>query len=167
MKTIIYVLILFFSVTSLSLAQFRHMYYPDGTRYEGTSKSYNQLDSELVAGIPIHLYLTPNADGTVGFKMFTDTPVWVDTEHPEDIKELIASFDLSEYLHGWQFENDLRSCIQKRNLTDLYLLQSLGAPDRKVSMGSAEQALEEWYYRDLGAFLYLDQGIVTRYVKVN
>jgi len=161
------VLLLLFVCATVSNAQ-NLFYYPDGKKYIGKAKTINDINKELAKGLPVYKHFPRIKDdySAVGFKMFTDIPIWVITEHPKRIKEYINSFDLSEFLHSWEFEFEIEMCIEKGNLTDIYLLESLGRPDKKTKLGTAKITLEEWYYSNFGISFYLTDGIVTSYIKV-
>jgi hypothetical protein len=137
-------------------------------RYSGKAKTINQLNRELAKSTPVYVFnLGEETDYTVvGFRMFTDKPIWVITKHPKQIQDYISKFSLSDFLQGWEFTFEIEKCIKEHNLTDLYLLQSLGRPDKKITLGDSKTTIEEWQYHSLGVSLFLTNGVVSRYLKV-
>ena len=148
------------------VAQIDDMYFPDGAKYKGKSKNINQLNAELFKNIPIYDYFTQ--DGTdypvVGFKLFTNEPLWIMTKHPDKIKKYIAEFNLSDFLTGWEFESELKKGIEKKYLTDLYILTTLGKPDKRISMGDTKKSYEQWTYANYGTSLYFENSVLVRYI---
>jgi hypothetical protein len=144
------------------------IYYPDGKLYVGKSETIHQLNEEFAKGIPVYIFHTKSKDDftTVGFKMFTNKPIWVITKNPEHIQKYVNEFNLLDFLNSWEFKFEIDRCIEKRNLTDLFLLQSLGKPDKKIIYGESKNTIEEWQYYSLGISLLITNSIVTRYIKV-
>jgi hypothetical protein len=163
------VFLLVLLVTSVNFLRAQnHFYLPDGTKYSGKAKTINQINAELAKSLPVYVFLggTETDDAVVGYKMFTNKPIWVITKNPKRIQEYILKFSLEAFLHSWEFTSGIEKCIKERTLTDRYLLQSLGKPDKKITLGDATTTLEEWQYHSLSISLFLTNGVVTRYLKV-
>ncbi len=159
--------ILLMITTSTLFAQ-SQIYFSNGKKYRGKAQTINQLNAEIAKGIPVYTHIAKVGDdlSTVGFKMFTDEPLWVITEHPQNIKQQIASFSLQEFFDSWKFESAIESCIKNRNLTDLYLLQTLGKPASRTRTSDGNNSIEQWTYANLGISFFLINGVTARYVKV-
>lgn len=104
---------------------------------------------------------------SVGFKMLTKTPIWVITQQPKSIPQLIKSFNYSKYLSSSEVEMDLDRMIKDKALTDLYLSQSFGPPDNRVKSSDGNHTIELWQYSKIRLTIYFIDGIAYRYDRIN
>jgi hypothetical protein len=148
-------------------------YYPDGRPYKRQAVNMNDINKDFdnCGRVKIETPFCsqePGADclTSVGYKLFTDTPLWVLTNSPEKIPEAVKAFNVREYLLSWEFESDLETFIKKKCLTDAFILKTLGAPDDRSKYFSQSIEFENWYYEPLGLKLTLTKGIVTSYTKI-
>jgi len=144
-------------------------YYPDGTKYKGTARNIGQINKELEKLGRVYI-VTPYTDNgdyltSVGYILFTDKPLWVLTDSPDKIKDAITRFDLPEFLASWKFEFELENHVKKGVLTDLFILETLGAPTNRTKYFDHNLSVEVWSYESLSLVLTLKRGIVTGYTK--
>lgn len=148
------------------------MYYANGKKYTGAAKNIGELNKEFDKYDRIYVY---NPEGKefidnltrVGFKLFTDNPFWVITKDSTNIQKAINSFDLKEYFNSsWRFQFDLENHIKEGTLTDLFILETLGAPNDKSKYFDGIITIENWQYSRFGVTLTLKNGIVVSYIKI-
>lgn len=158
-------------LTLVSLAQDgRTFYHPNGEVYQTSAKTIGELNQEIEEYGRVHVHIPAALEtdiSIVSFKLFTSTPLWVLTDNPKNIDTAIASFNLNEYFSSYLFENDLQSFIEKGSLTDLYILNSLGAPNIRTAYFDKDVSLEDWNYSALGLTLTFSSGVLVSYVKTN
>lgn len=143
-------------------------YYPDGTKYKGTAKTIAQISKELEEHGRVYVDIQSSSEDeftTVGYKLFTNKPLWILTDKPDKLKVAITKFDLNEFLTSWEFESELEKYIKKGLLSDIFILETLGGPtDRKKYFDSSVE-FENWTYDNLSITLTLKKGIVTSYIR--
>jgi hypothetical protein len=162
-------LILVCFYTYPAFAQIDNIYFPDGSKYKGKSKNINQLNAELFKNIPIYDYFTQDGDDypVVGFKLFTNKALWIMTKHPNNIKKYIAKFNLSDFFEGWEFEEALKKGIEKKYITDIYIAETLGKPDKRISIGDANKSIEQWDYDQYRVSLFFENSLLVRYLIIH
>ena len=141
-------------------------YYPDGKKYTGKAKSIGELNNELEERGRIYYHLfESNGDFTsVGFKLFTNKPIWVQTKDSTKIDSAILSFDLNKFF-TYDFERELESNVKEKTLTKDFILETLGQPDRKIKIGENISNIENWTYTALGVRLKFDSESLVSYRK--
>lgn len=144
------------------------MYYPDGKKYKGTAKTIGELNKQLEKRGRVYVYNPFPEDNftMVGYKLFTDKPLWVMTEDTAKILPAAKSLGLDEFFQSSMFEIELQSAIKKRVLDDAFILETLGQPQQKEKYFDKDIALENWKYTSLGLSLTLKSGIVISYIKI-
>lgn len=169
--TCLRVILLLTTIAPLASAQLP-FYYPDGKPYKRKAVNINDINSDFGPCGLVKLHTPfcsdqPSADclTTVGYKLFSNTPLWVLTEEPDRIPDAIRAFDVRKYLLSWEFEFDLKAFIEKKCLTDAFILETLGPPDDRSKYYSQSLEFENWDYKALRLTLTLQKGIVTAYIK--
>ena len=153
-------------VVTASTQSEQWLYYPDGSPIETSANTINDVHAEFFPGIPFYTHIAPleGVQGDVIFKLFTDEPLFVITNQPEKITELIDSFDLQEFLHSWQFTAEIDTNIEN-GISDIYVLETLGPPDDKISSSDGSTQIEQWHYAPYGLTLFFTNGLVSSYVE--
>lgn len=145
-------------------------YYPNGELYPHTGKTLEDVNFELEEHGRVYMHIPKDiGEGTflVGFKLFTNTPLWVATRDKTRIQSAIDSFELDEFLQSYKFEMELENYIEKGTLTDLYILETLGPPDNRDKYFDKNIQVENWTYTDLGIKLTIENGAATSYIKID
>jgi hypothetical protein len=143
-------------------------YYPDGTKYKGTAKNIAQINKELEEQGRVYVDIQSSSTDnftTVGYKLFTNKPLWILTDNPDKVNDAITRFDLNDLMTSWKFESELEKYIKKGVLTDIFILETLGPPTNQAKYFDSNIAVENWTYDNLSLTLTLKKGIVTSYVK--
>jgi len=168
------ILIIFtFTISTFLLGQNNGLknafYLPNGEKYIGIAHTMGEINLEMeeYGRVYIYTYRKNDFSTDVGFKLFTDEPLWILTTDTNLIENAIKSFNLYEYLNSWEFEFDLERYIKMKTLTDIFILETIGKPDKTVKRVDSDSSLENWYYYDLGITLTLTNGIVTSYISIN
>src|SRR5687768_3383691 len=173
MKTFLLV-VMSLLITIRSHAQFNDMvfYYQDGKPYVRACTSIVDINNDFDKAGRIKTISPICWDSVrydcfivIGFKLFTDQPLWVFTNSSEDIKQLTRTFDYDAYLKSYEFEHDLKQHISKKTLTGVFILETLGPPNKQVKSEGRPDSLERWYYDDLRVILTLKNGFVLSYDK--
>lgn len=114
-----------------------------------------------------HDYLTDKFNNDheveVFFKLFTNEPILIRCKHPENIKKYVSSFNLKNYFNSWQFESDLSYYIKAKTLTDIYVIKTLGQPDKKTKAVDANNTIETFFYNKLTTAITFTNSIATQY----
>jgi hypothetical protein len=97
--------------------------------------------------------------GRVFFRLFTDTPLYVFTNHPERIKKYISMHSLEKYYHSLGFLWDLNKRIEKKDLTINYVLKTIGQPNKREQKIITEKVTEILYYNRYNIRLIFIDGI--------
>src|SRR5690606_13455699 len=97
-----------------STRMFIKMWQPQSNPHSNISYYCNELLTQFSLQTPCGLVKLhtpfcsdqPSADclTTVGYKLFSNTPLWVLTEEPDRIPDAIRAFDVRKYLLSWEFE---------------------------------------------------------------
>lgn len=153
-------------VVTASTQSEQWFYYPDGSPIETNANSINDVHAEFFPNIPsyTHIGSLEAVQGDVIFKLFTDEPLFFVTNQPEEIPEIIDSFDLQEFLNSWQLTNEIEAHIED-GLTDLFMLETLGPPNDKTTTSDGSTRIEQWYYEPYNLTLFFTNGSVSRYVE--
>ncbi|WP_299798540.1 hypothetical protein [uncultured Maribacter sp.] len=144
-------------------------YMGDGTEYSGTGKNINQLNNEVEEHGRVYTYDADLKDGNsmtmVGFKLFTNEPLWVLTDDKSSIQEGIDSYNIDDFLSSYQCEMEIEKFIEKGSLTDIFILETLGQPNKKSKYYDQDIQIDLWTYRDIGTTFSFRKGIVKSYTK--
>ncbi len=140
-------------------------YYPDGANYKGDANNIGQINAELEENGRVYI-LSPYADTLmmVGYKLFTDKPLWVLTENPSIINNALGKFDLADFMESWEFEFELKKHIEEEVLSDIFIIETLGGPTSRVKYFDKNTELEIWTYDELLLSLTLRDGVVVSYI---
>lgn len=145
-----------------------YFYTPDGKRIPETFGTIGKLNLAMEEHGRVFSFTQENNTGNfeiVGFKLFTNIPLWIYCYDPNNIKSLINSFNIEEFLHSWKLEFELKSYIKKGTLSDIFILQTLGQPNNKATYFDKQIQVANWTYSNLGVTLVLKNGIVSSYIK--
>ncbi|MEO7990145.1 MAG: hypothetical protein ABI663_11420 [Chryseolinea sp.] len=146
-------------------------YYPDGKKYNGKAANMEQISKELEPQGRVLIVAPFTDDGdyltTIGYKLFTNKPLWVLTQTPEKIKEAIEVFSIEEFFESYKFELELEKGIKARTLTDAFILETLGQPNKRTKYFDNSIEFQNWTYDIHNLELTLKKGIVTAYIRSN
>lgn len=146
-------------------------YNTNGTPYKRDCKNISDINKDFDKHGRIKTYFAKcdsvDCGIAIGFKLFTKEPLWALIDNPDKIKKVIDSFWFNQYLQGWEFESDLEKFIKKGVLSDSYIIETLGAPDKRAKLFSNNISFETWKYIDLNIELTLKGGIVVGYIKID
>lgn len=167
----IYTLVFLISMSlTASYAQSLGFYYPDGKKYLGQAKNIAQLNKELEDHGRVYRVAPLADDGdvvtSVGYKLFTSTPLWVMTDDPKKVPKALEKFDLDEFLTSWKMETELEAHIKKGTLSDIFILETLGGPNSRQKYFDANIEFERWTYNNLDLMLTFKKGIVVSYIRL-
>lgn len=151
--------------TLTSLAQQAHVYYPNGELYESSHHLLEQINKEFDVHNRVY-HFTPFAGRgddltTVGFLLFTDSALWVQTSRKAMIDSAVAAFDLNRFYQSNEFRIELDAFIAKGVLDDVFITNTIGAPEKKRTIKTKDGEFERWYFPRLGVDLILEENIVT------
>lgn len=168
MKTLI--LILVFFLTPVCLSQAVEVYLPDGSKLLTNNKSFGKIlkDYEPEGRTTLHI---PNSEvkdavDMVYFKFLTKKPLIIITKDPSRIKDDINSFDFIDYMTGFLVEMDIEKYVEKKVLTDTYLLKTLGLPDKKPKDVTGNRTFELWYYYKYNLVFKILNSYVIGYLRL-
>jgi len=117
------------------LTDFRSIFLTE-TKYQGNARSIGEIDKEVESNGRVYTFTPFMKEGdnltTIGYKLFTDKPLWILTRRPERIDEALTKFSLSEFLTSYQFEITLGRHIKSKNLDDAFILETLGQPTKRT-----------------------------------
>ncbi len=151
-----------------SFAQQAHVYYPNGELYESSHHLLEQINKEFDIHQRVY-HFTPFAGQgddltTVGFLLFTDSALWVQTSRKTIIDSAVAAFDLGRFYQSNEFRIELDAFIAKGVLNDVFIMNTIGAPEKKRTIKTKEGEFERWYFPRLGVDLILEESIVTHHI---
>ena len=173
MKTIILTLSILLSATICFGQEESSLtfYYPNGEKYVGKANTMKKICNETEKYGRIYNYMVPDkfaGVSDIGFLLFTNEVKWVlayDTTNYDNIKKAARSFNLNEYFNSFKFEMDLEKYIERKNLSDIFILQTLGKPNDAVKRHNTNYSIELWTYNRLGLTLKFRDGIVIEYTR--
>lgn len=169
MKTVVLLgLVLLSHVTLLAQSNDMLFYYPDGKPYKRLCTGIADISADFDKEGRIKTFSPMCWDSArydcftvIGYKLFTDQALWVFTNSDEDITKLARSFDYQKYLGSSSFYLDLNDHIKKRTLTEGFILETLGSPDRIDGDGNDDRGTKSWTYAKLGVVLIFEDGLVA------
>ena len=170
MKRTIITIVCLLLITSVFSQKKTITFYPDGKPYKGESNTIGQLKAEFEDQGRVYLF-APYTDQddyltSIAFKLFTDEPLWVLIEDSTQIPQAIKCFNLNEFFQSWKFDYELIHYIKEGTLSDIFIIQTLGQPDRKTKSFDENIQVDSWFYMDLGVTLKFRNGIVTGFIKI-
>ncbi len=148
------------------------IYYPDGKKYTGTARNFDQLNEEFEEKGRVWLYTLPDdtaAQPTViAFKLFTNIPLWIyTTSDSSEINRLLKSVRPEEMMTTSNLESELKKYIKQGTLSDIFILQTLGQPDKLKYYDEENRKVSQWTYKRLNLYLIFTNRIVTNYINMN
>lgn len=166
MKLIFFLLSI--SAFTPGIAQQARVYYPDGNPYKGSSHTLEEINHDFDMQNRVY-HFTPFAGKgdditTVGFLLFTDSALWVQTHKKAMIDSAIAAFEINKFYSSHEFRIELDAFIAKGALDETFILNTLGEPDKKRTIRTKEGFFDRWFYSQLGVDLILEEQIVTHYI---
>jgi hypothetical protein len=147
----------------------KEVYFPPNTT---ESRISNFFDSTIfVTPFPIDIPDDPRQEskyrddfyGRVFFKLFTDTPLYVFTNHPERIKNYVSMFSLEKYYRSVGLMWDLNKRVEKKDLKKSYVTSHIGKPDKielKMIDGKTNEII---HYSRYSLRLFFIENILTNY----
>ena len=144
------------------------VFYGDGTPYEGTELTINQLNDKFEKYGRVYSF-NPEIEGfyTVGFKLFTNEILYVATEDITKLDSAVSKFNLNDFFNSYVFEMYLETYIEEGTLYDLFIIETLGPPNEKSKYYDQEIEIKTWIYLDLGVSLTFIDGILKSYIKTD
>lgn len=169
-KALLTSLILLLTITGYT--QQLKFWYPDGRPYKRVCKNINDINKDfdsmgrIKSFAPFCGEVDTDCFTHVGYKLFTDTPLYVMAESSEVAKKACEKgyFVLSEYLEGHDFEMDLDRFLSQKSITEGFILETLGVPDIKRRYSDGNTAIENWTYKNL-IILTFHNSILHSYVR--
>lgn len=144
-------------------------YYPDGEKYKGDAENIYEINLEVEIKGRVYSPATLIDEGDsltmVGFKLFTNEPLWVLTEDTSKLQRAINAFNYYEYMHSRRVELELKTSIERKNLDKAFILETWGRPDEMIETYDSSGSFEQWFYNELGFILTFENGIVISYSK--
>ena len=166
-------LVLLSSIKLLAQPNDMLFYYPDGKPYKRLCTSIVDINADFDKEGRIRTFSPMCWDSAkydcftvIGYKLFTDQPLWVFTNSDEDITKLVKSFDYQKYLGSPHFYYDLNEHVKKRTLTEGFILETLGSPNNIDIDGNDDRETKNWTYAKLGVVLIFKDGLVTGYQPI-
>ncbi|MEP2771940.1 MAG: hypothetical protein ABJH05_07310 [Fulvivirga sp.] len=156
--------------TLSSMAQKAHVYYPSGDLYQGNSHILEQINKEFDTHERVY-HFTPFAGRgddltTVGFLLFTDSALWIQTSRKAVIDSAVAAFDLDKFYQSNEFRIELDAFIAKGVLDRRFVESTLGSPVKQRVIKTKDDEFDRWFYPHLGIDLILEKDVVTHYIPV-
>ena len=149
-------------------SQHVHVYYPDGKLYTGKTHILEEINKEFDAQERVYHFSPFAGKGdditTVGFLLFTDSALWVQTNNKSVIDSAIASFDLEKFFNSNEFKIELDAFIAKQALEESFIQEALGQPEKKRAVKTKDGYFQRWYYPTYGIDLIIENNIVTHYL---
>ena len=99
------------------------------------------------------------------YKLFTREPLFIVTDKTECITSGLKSFNFVKYMSGPIVEIDIKIFMEKKLLTDLYILNTLGHPDNSVKDVTGDKTSEIWYYNDYNLAFKFINGYVIGFMR--
>lgn len=148
------------------------IYYPDGKKYTGSNRDFDRLNNELEEKGRVWTYTIVNDKkeypSVVGFKLFTSFPLWVYTvEDSSQIDSLIKRVNPEELMNIHKIESELKKHINNGSLSDIFILQTLGPPDKLKYYDDENSRVSQWTYLKLRLYLIFTNRIVSNYIKMD
>jgi hypothetical protein len=148
------------------------VYYPDGKKYTGNTKDPAQLAYEFEEKGRVWLYTVAHDKtdqrSVIAFKLFTSIPLWVYTvDNSSEINRLIKSVKADDLMTSERVESELRKYIKRGTLTDVFILQTLGRPDKLTYYDEKNRKVNQWTYSKLHLYLIFTNRIVTNYIDIS
>jgi len=158
-----YLFIIFSLIGPCAIGQLK-FYYPDGTLYPKSRKTINEINNDFDPHGRIYVKtLHSKKSFDIGYRLFTDEPLWVLSEDTIKIKQAVKVFNLEEFLKGYQVEIELEKHIKSKSLTDIFIAETLGGPTWRDKEVNANGSKEIWGYDNLKLNLLFTNGIVTSF----
>jgi hypothetical protein len=167
----IFAIAFFLSISYISLSQSDstdkqslHFYYPDGTKYQGSAKTMGELNLELEkeGRVYYHIFEYKDEFTVVGFKLFTNIPLYIETTTPEIIDSAIKNFQISEYFK-YLIDIHLNNSIEQKNLKSNYFIETLGKPNSIKDSIYGDQPAQLWNYRNIGLTTVFADSLLIAY----
>lgn len=130
-------------------------YYPDGKKINIEFRTIKQLLDTLGANETTDY---SHKLGDIYFKRLTNKPVFIlfdKKANPTKIKEMIASYNYSEYLNSYSYYWDLKDMIGEGTLNKKYLKEVFSEPDIKGE-DVEKYASEYWIYKKYNVKINFD-----------
>jgi hypothetical protein len=141
-----------------------NFYYPNGVKYNGNAKTIGELNKELEEKGRVHLHLY-SSDSTlilVGFKLFTNVPLWIEISDSSLIDKAIKSFNLSTFFE-LDFKRLLITNINDKVLTKDFIIKTLGSPKQKIPYTDNQLKMDNWVYDSLGITLKFNDNLLISF----
>jgi hypothetical protein len=153
-----------FSQSNTNDKQSLHFYYPDGTKYHGSAKTMGELNFELEkeGRVYYHLFEYKDEFTIVGFKLFTNIPLYIETTTPEIIDSAIKNFQISDYFKYF-IDINLNNSIEQKNLKSSYFNETLGKPNSIKDSIYDNQPVQLWNYRNIGLTTVFADSLLIAY----
>lgn len=147
-------------------------YIPDGNKCpknKNVGKNMDQLNFKFEPKGRTWFMFPKDGDAFIVFKAFTREPLYVltnkkESSTPDEIKALIADADFSQY--KVKFISTLKKYIDKKNLTDSFLLETIGSPDDSGERYQNGRSVKYMHYKQLGIRIYLNNSVAYAYDEI-
>ena len=137
---------------------------------EGHGNSIRSIADEHFPGVRFMTHRVPDEVSgdelaSVVFRWLTDEPLFALTGFPDRIEEYIESFDLSAILNSWELSFHLEMALgDEMPVTDVEVLEAIGAPSNRVTQVSASGRFERWEYARYRLVLYFQESLLVTLV---
>ncbi len=147
------------------------VYYPDGRKYTGDITDFDTLNNVFEEKGRVWLYTKAldksEQPSVIAFRLFTNIPLWIYTSDSSEISRLTHSVSLDDLMAPGRLESELKKHIKKGTLTDVFILQTLGRPDKLKYFDDQNRNVSQWTYSRLHLYLIFTNRVVTNYLKMD
>lgn len=170
MKTIILILVFFLTPDCISQETDVRVYLPSGKELDTGEKVVREIIKDFEPkGMVSSYILCESCDKdkvmNIYFKFLTTKPLFIITDKPKCIKQCIDSYDFTYYMRSFLSEMDIERYVEKKVLTDIYLLKTLGLPDKKPKDVTVDRTFELWYYYKYNLVFKILNSYVVGYIR--
>lgn len=156
------------------LPEMNYYIYKDNSwvKYQGKPKNLVELWDKIgVTGQTyFKTYIIPTSSGNtfaeIGFKLFTNKLQWAEAQDTLQLGELSKQFNIKDFLSSWEFESELKNSIATHKLSSLFLMETLGIPNKKRSGDDTANDIEIWDYEQHKVCITLKNGIAVSFAKI-
>lgn len=147
-------------------------YYPDGKPYKKACRTISDINADFDNDGRIGTFSPMCWDSArydcfvvIGYKLFTDRPLWVFTNNRRKIPEFLSAFDYTKYLESTHLDSDFKDHIIKKTLTDEFIMETFGLPNRIDRNPDIHVEREHWVYLKPAIMLTFEDGLVIAYQR--
>ncbi len=106
-----------------------------------------------------------SAFGVVIYEQLSGKPLFVDAATKAKVPLLLNKFKAEKYKGSNYFFEDIRTMVEEGKLTDLYLIEKVGKPEKVSELVENGRNISVYQYAKLGLTVYFYNSVAVRYIR--